>query len=354
MSDLEEPLASLLGQLMDARGTDLHIGVATLPQIRVDGDLRPVADAKPMTPEDTRAIIRGLLSDEQWETFSSGGEIDFSFSWRDQARIRGNAFHQRGSASVALRLMPWQIPSFDALGLPPAVRGFAQLKQGLVLVTGPTGSGKSTTLAAMIDWINENRPVHILTIEDPIEYRAPAQARRCQPARGRQRHRVVPQTRCATRCARTRTSCWSARCATWSRSGSRSRSPRPVTWCSPRCTPTTPPRPSTGSSTCSPATSRRRSASSSRSALTGIVYQRLIPRIGGGHGRGLRGAGATPPVRNLIKEGKTNQLRNQLVIGQREGMQTFEMSLNRLVGSGTVAYEEAASRSIYPKEVEPR
>ncbi len=115
-------------------------------------------------------MVDGLLTDVQREAFAGGQDVDFSFSWRGEARIRGNAFHQSSTVAVALRMIPRTIPTFDEIGIPEAVRKLAEIKQGLVFVTGPTGSGKSTTLASMIDWINTNRAVHILTIEDPIEF----------------------------------------------------------------------------------------------------------------------------------------------------------------------------------------
>lgn len=137
--------------------------------MRANGELSPIPNAEKLVPADTEAMLRELLTDSQWHEFETG-DLDFSFTWRKLARIRGNVFRQRGSIAIAMRMMPSEIPSFDQLGLPPVVRDFAKLSRGLVLVTGPTGSGKSTTLAALVDWINVNRAVHVITIEDPIEY----------------------------------------------------------------------------------------------------------------------------------------------------------------------------------------
>src|SRR3954453_4374180 len=162
---------ALLESLWDAKGTDLLMTVGALPLVRVDGALRPVDGAeRKLRPDDTAAALRELLSDRQREAFAESNELAFSFSWRDNARIRGNAFRQRGEVAVALRMIPRDIPSFEDLGTPAIVQRFAEMRQGLVFVTGPTGSGKSTTLASMINWINQNRPVHVVTIEDPIEY----------------------------------------------------------------------------------------------------------------------------------------------------------------------------------------
>jgi twitching motility protein PilT len=159
----------LLQALWDLGGTDLLLTAGTYPLIRVDGGLRPAGPDR-LTAQDTERMARDLLPDKQWGEFESGTELDFSFSWHSTARIRGNAFRQKDCVALALRMIPREIPSFDDLGLPPAVRSFGRLGQGLVLVTGPTGSGKSTTLASIIDWINANRAVHVITIEDPIEY----------------------------------------------------------------------------------------------------------------------------------------------------------------------------------------
>src|SRR3954451_1757467 len=162
---------ALLEALWDAKGTDLLLTVGAYPLIRVDGALRPVEGAeRPLGSDDTAAALRELLSDRQLEAFAETHELDFSFSWRDNARIRGNAFRQRGNVAVALRMIPRDIPSFDDLGTPAIGQRFAEMRQGLVFVTGPTGAGKSTTLAAIVPWINQTGAVHVVTIEDPIEY----------------------------------------------------------------------------------------------------------------------------------------------------------------------------------------
>src|SRR3954468_8388893 len=159
----------LLETLWDLKGTDLHLAADVPALVRVDGDLQPVNEDV-LTDEDVTALIRSMIKLEQWEALERDQDLDFSFEWRGRARLRGNAFLQRGSLSLALRIIPNDIPTFDDLHLSPVVRSFAELKQGFILVTGPTGSGKSTTLASIIDRINSDRRCHILTIEDPIEY----------------------------------------------------------------------------------------------------------------------------------------------------------------------------------------
>jgi twitching motility protein PilT len=344
---------SLLGLLWEARGTDLHLTAGTRPLFRVDGDLRPVPESRPLTAGDVEKVVRGLLSARQWDAFSSGHEIDFSFSWDGRARIRGNAFRQRDAVAVALRLVPNQIPTFDQLGLPAAVRGFAELKQGMVLVTGPTGSGKSTTLASVIGWINENRPVHVLTIEDPIEYvhehkRAAVNQREVGQDTGsfgaalRSALREDPDVILvgemrdleSIRFALTLAETGHLVFATLHTNDTAQAVDRMID--------------------VFPGDQQPQIRTQLASGLTGVVYQRLLPRVGGGLVAAYEVLVANAPVRNLVKEGKTNQLRNQIVTGQRDGMQTLETSLNALVRAGAVSYDEAVTRSLYPKDIERR
>jgi twitching motility protein PilT len=162
-------LLELLKATVDMNGSDLHLTVDSPPQVRVDGKLRrlPLPD---LTPAETKQLAYSVLTDAQKKRFEESKELDCSFGLRGLARFRCNVFSQRGSVAAAYRLIPERIRGFDELGLPAVVAKFAEAPRGLVLVTGPTGSGKSTTLAAMIDKINTERREHILTIEDPIEY----------------------------------------------------------------------------------------------------------------------------------------------------------------------------------------
>src|SRR6186997_1862208 len=150
-------------------GSDLHITTNSPPQIRVDGKLRPL-DLPPLTAVDTKQLAYSVLTDAQKNRFEENLELDFSFGIKGLARFRANVFMQRGAAAAVYRTIPYEIKGFKELGLPPVVATICDKPRGLVLVTGPTGSGKSTTLAAMLDKINSERHEHILTIEDPIEY----------------------------------------------------------------------------------------------------------------------------------------------------------------------------------------
>jgi twitching motility protein PilT len=162
-------LSELLKKMIELGGSDLHIATNSPPRVRVHGRLRPM-DLAPLTAADTKALAYSVLTDAQKHRFEENLELDFSFGLKNLARFRGNIFNQRGAVGAVFRTIPWEIKGFEALGLPPVVRGLCDKPRGLVLVTGPTGSGKSTTLAAMLDKINNEREEHLITIEDPIEF----------------------------------------------------------------------------------------------------------------------------------------------------------------------------------------
>jgi len=163
------PLPQLLKIMVDEGGTDLHITTNSPPVIRVHGVLKKI-EHPPLTPAETKQVIYSILNDTQKYKFEETWELDFSFGIKGIARFRANVFMQRGAVAGAFRRIPYEIWSFDKLGLPPVVGTLSDRPRGLVLITGPTGSGKTTTLAAMIDKINNEKAVHIITIEDPIEY----------------------------------------------------------------------------------------------------------------------------------------------------------------------------------------
>jgi twitching motility protein PilT len=167
MFDIDQALRHLVEQ----EGSDLHVKVPSPPVVRVHGELRPIEGAEPLKPEDTEAALRAILTEpRQLEEFEREGEVDFAYAIRGVARFRVNAFRQRGSVSIACRAIPFQIRTIADLGLPPVIRDLAEQPRGIILLTGTTGSGKSTTLAAMLDHINSTMARHIVTLEDPIEY----------------------------------------------------------------------------------------------------------------------------------------------------------------------------------------
>ncbi|HEV2912322.1 MAG TPA: type IV pilus twitching motility protein PilT [Pyrinomonadaceae bacterium] len=163
-------LSELLKKLAELGGSDLHITTNTPPQVRVDGHLRPLEGYRPLSSADTKQLAYSVLTDAQKHRFEESLELDFSFGVKGLSRFRANIFNQRGAVGAVFRAIPYEIKPFEKLGLPPVVKQMCDKPRGLILVTGPTGSGKSTTLAAMIDKINTDRHEHILTIEDPIEF----------------------------------------------------------------------------------------------------------------------------------------------------------------------------------------
>src|SRR6266567_8389519 len=163
-------LSELLRKLSELGGSDLHITTGSAPQIRVDGHLRPLENYRVLTSADTKQLAYSVLTDAQKHRFEETLELDFSFGIKGLARFRANVFMQRGAVAAVYRTIPYEIRGFKDLGLPPVIAQICDKPRGLVLVTGPTGSGKSTTLAAMLDKINSERHEHMLTVEDPIEY----------------------------------------------------------------------------------------------------------------------------------------------------------------------------------------
>jgi twitching motility protein PilT len=347
-----ERIDRLLGMLWDAKGTDLLLTVGMQPQLRVSGSLVPLVGGT-LTAEDTDALLGELLTADQQAAWDAQREYDFSFSWRDNARIRGNAFTQRGVTAVALRMIPREIPTMDRLGLPPVIGHLARQHQGLILMTGPTGSGKSTTLASVIDMINTERACHIITVEDPIEYvhshkRSAVNQREVGtdtatfPDALRSVLREDPDVLLvgemrdldSIRFALTVAETGHLVFATLHTNDTAQSLARMID--------------------VFPADQQAQIRVQVAASLSCVIYQRLIPRNGGGMVAAYEVLVANSAVRNLIKEGKTHQLRNSLVTGSRDGMVTFEQSLSELVQAGVIDYEDAVARSLYPKDVEAR
>ncbi|WBQ07090.1 type IV pilus twitching motility protein PilT [Kribbella sp. CA-293567] len=343
----------LLEELWNAGGTDLLLTVGMAPQLRVHGVLRPVADRTVLTRTDTDTLLAEMLNPHRANVHQTTYEQDFSFSWRQNARIRANAFTQRGDTAIALRIIPRSIPTVSELGLPEIVGKFAQLHQGLVLVTGPTGSGKSTTLASVIHQINTDRACHIITIEDPIEYvhehrRSAVNQREVGsdtasfPDALRAALREDPDVLLvgemrdleSIRFALTIAETGHLVFATLHTNDTAQSLARIID--------------------VFPAEQQCQVRVQLSAALSGVVYQRLVPRTSGGLVAAFEVMVANAGIRNLIKEGKTHQLRNALVTGRREGMITLEQSLSALLQAGEISYADAVSRCAHPKELEVR
>ncbi|HKT59457.1 MAG TPA: type IV pilus twitching motility protein PilT [Gemmatimonadales bacterium] len=163
-------LRALLEEMIEKEASDLHITTGERPKLRVDGDIVDSSVPEVLTPKDTLQLAYSVLTDNQKKRFETEDELDFSFGIQNLARFRGNCFKQRGCVSMVIRMIPFNVRTFQDLGLPPVMARLAERPRGLILVTGPTGSGKSTTLAAIIDKINKERKGHIITVEDPIEF----------------------------------------------------------------------------------------------------------------------------------------------------------------------------------------
>jgi twitching motility protein PilT len=341
----------LIDAVWVAGGTDLLLTVGMPPQMRVHGSLQAVPGHPPLSSGHTEALLAELLTETQAAAVNMRHEYDFSVSWRDLARVRGNAFSQRGFTAVALRIIPRRIPTMAELGVPHIVRSFATMHQGLVLVTGPTGSGKSTTLAAMIDQINSDRACHIITIEDPIEYvhdhkRAVVSQREVGldtasfPDALRSSLREDPDVLLVGEMRDLESIRFALSIAETGHLVFASLHTNDTSQALTRIVDVF------------PAEQQAQIRTQLAAALSGIVYQRLLPRHGGGLVAAHEVMVANTAVRNLIKEGKTHQLRNSLVSGQRDGMVTFEQSLTALVASGAISYDDAVARSLYPRDVE--
>jgi twitching motility protein PilT len=342
----------LLEELWDEKGTDLLLTSGAPPLCRVDGEMRPLGVRDALSSEDTERIILGCLSEEAGDQLRHRRELDFSFNWRGLARFRGNAFQQRHSLALSLRLIPMAIPTRDEIGVPPQVERFLTMSQGLVLVTGPTGSGKSTTLAALLGWINEHRAAHIITIEDPIEYvhqhkRSAVNQREVgedtesfeRALRSVLREDpdvlLVGEMRDVESIQTTLTIAETGHLvfATLHTNDTATALDRIVD--------------------VFPTDRQEQIRVQLASCLVGVLAQRLVPRIGGGLVAAYEVMFASNAVRNLVREGKTSMIRNVILTSQRDGMQTLEMDLSRLVADGTVTHEDASIRAVLPKDVKP-
>ena len=309
-----EAISPWLEILWDQKGSDLLLAGGSAPRIRVNGKLRPVEGAPVLSGDEIDALVRTVIEPSQEATFDTEQDVDFAFSWLDRARLRGSAFTQRGETALALRMIPSKIPSFAELDLPPTAEWLATLPRGFVLVTGPTGSGKSTTLAAIIDRINETRACHILTIEDPDVLLVGEM-------------RDIESIQIALTMAETGHLVF----ATLHTNDAPQAIDRIID--------------------VFPAWRQEQTRVQLAASLGAILAQRLVPKIGGGMVAAFEVLIATNPVRNLIREGRSNQLLNVMTTNQKEGMRTLEISLAELIIAGTVTYEDALDVSAHPKEL---
>ena len=340
----------LLEALWTSGATDLLLTAESPPLIRVDGQLQPIKGTTPLTAAQTERLVLAVLGREMGEKFHRTRQVDFSVNWHNRGRFRGNAFFQRGTVALAMRLIPFAIPSFAELGLPEVAERFVSQNQGFVLVTGPTGSGKSTTLASMIDRINQQRAAHIVTIEDPIEYvhrhrRSAVNQREVgddtlsfqDALRGALREDpdvvLVGEMRDPESIGMALTIAETGHLvfATLHTNDTAQALDRIVD--------------------VFPSERQPQVRVQLANSLSGIFYQQLFRRIGGGRVAAFEVLVATHAIRNLIREGKSRQIRNLVATGQSEGMQTLEASVSSLVEGGVIDYGEGISRCLFPKEV---
>jgi twitching motility protein PilT len=347
VNTIEEGIA----QLVEQGASDLLLSCGSPPRMRKDGQLELFErDAPQLTPADTERLIRGVLDVADWKLLQKKRQVDFAFTWRDQARVRGNAYYQRDSLAAAFRLLPLEIPSFDLLGMPESVHRLLERLQGLILVTGPTGSGKSTTQAAIIDHINKTRPYHIITFEDPIEY---IHKHRLSIVDQRQVGEDTPSFAEGLRSAfredpdvvligEMRDLDTMQTALTIAETGHlviatlhTNDAPQAINRILDSFV----------------GAQQQQIKVQLAGCLVGVIYQQLVKAVGGGRVAAFEVLVANTAVRSLIKEGKVDQIRSVLQTSVREGSQTLERSLNQLLRAGVISERDARSRSMYPNEI---
>jgi len=345
-------LAEMLQKVLQSGGSDLHLTTGSPPQMRVDGRLRPL-DIPPLTPADTKRLAYSVMTDTQKHAYEEKWEIDFSFGIKDLCRFRVNVFTQRGAVSAAFRIIPFEIRSFEALGLPPVVEKLCERPRGLVLVTGPTGCGKSTTLAAMIDKINREHNGHILTIEDPIEFLH--NHKNCivnQREVNNDTHSFASALRVSMREDPDVVLIGEMRDLETVESALRIAETGHLTFATLHT--------NTAASTITriidifPSNQQPQIRTQLSMILEGILCQSLILRANGsGRCMAMEILIPNPAVRNLIREDKIHQIYSAMQTGQEKyGMQTFNQSLAHLALTKQITIEDALLKSSNADELQ--
>jgi len=340
----------LLQLTVDRNASDLHLVVGTPPCIRIDGILYSVPGEEVLTTEIVDEHLKKILNAEQLGRLSVNKEIDFSLHFSQKARFRANAYTQRGRPSVAFRMIPYEIPAIDKLELPKILHSFTNLRQGLILVTGPTGHGKSTTLAAMIDEINANRAVHIITIEDPIEFIfKPRQAIISQREMHNDTHSWSTALRSALRedpdvvligemrdyetiaSALTVAETGHLVFATLHTNSAAQTIDRVVD--------------------VFPEDQQDQVKLQLSNVLEAVFSMRLVLAVAGGRHPAYEIMLATTAIKTAIRDGKTHQIDSIIQTSQEVGMLNLDYTLAKLVRDGKVAMEVAQSYSLRPEEL---
>ena len=344
-------LDDLLRRMIDVGGSDLHITVGSPPGIRLRGELVPCEGMRPLSPKDTQEMILSMLSEEQGKRFETELELDFAYSIPGLSRFRANVLQQRSSMGAVFRVIPLRIPTMQELGLPKVCKYLAERPRGLVLVTGPTGCGKSTTLAAMIDHINETRPVHIITLEDPIEFmHRNKRAYVNQREIGEDTHSFAAALKRVLRqdpdvilvgemrdletisAAITAAETGHLVLATLHTTGGPETVDRVIDVFPPH--------------------QQQQVRMQLSATLEGVLSQVLL-RSTDGKSRvlAMEIMLGVPAISNLIREGKTHQMPTIIQGGASVGMQTLDQALKVLLQSGKITFEEAISKAKEPREL---
>ena len=345
-------LNQLLKAMVDQGGTDLHVTTNSPPQIRIDGVLKTL-NSPPLTPSETKQLAYSILTDNQKHRLEEDLEIDFSFGIKGLARFRANVFHQRGAIAAAFRRIPYEIKGFRELGLAPVVEGLCDKPRGLILVTGPTGSGKSTTLAAMVDKVNRERHEHIVTIEDPVEYLHGH--KKClvnQRELKADTHNFGNALRSVLRQDPDVVLIGEMRDYETVEAALRIAETGHLTFATLHT--------NSAAQTINriidifPAHQQSQIRVQLSFVLEGILCQSLLPRTGG-KGRVLAMEILVPnsAIRNLVREDKIHQIYGMMQAGQaKHGMQTFNQSLASLYFKRMITLQTALARSSYPDELQ--
>lgn len=344
-------IETLLEEVVKREASDLHLQVGLPPVLRLDGVLQPIQNLKPLTEEDVEKLVFSLLEEDQKQLLLRDKEFDFSFAFGDLGRFRVNSFHERGNLAAALRLIPNSIRTVEELGMPPVINNFADFPRGLVLVTGPTGSGKSTTLAALIHKINSDQAKHIITIEDPIEYthrslRSLVVQREVHydtfsfSTALRSALREDPDVVLIGEMRDLETIAAAITIAETGHLVFATLHTNSAAQSIDRMVDVFPPH------------QQMQVRTELSSILMAICSQRLIPALGGGRVVSAEVLVATPAVRNIIREGKTHQLDAVIQTGAEHGMQSMDKTLVQLIHNGTISYDEARNYAVDLSELD--
>ncbi len=341
----------LLTIMVERGASDLHITNGTYPQIRLHGKLVPLTEFEVLTPQDTQRLAYSVLNEGQKQKFEEENELDCSFGIQGLARFRANVFRQRGAVAAAIRVIPFKIRSFEELGLPPIVEQLADRPKGLVLVTGPTGSGKSTTLAAMIDKINTERAEHIITIEDPIEF---VHTHKKCIVNMREVHAdthsfknalkfILRQDPDVVLVGEMRDLETIEATLTIAETGHLTFGTLHTNSCAQTINRII---------DVFPTHQQPQVRAQLSLTLEGVLSQTLIPRADGkGRVMALEIMVMTPAIRNLIREEKIHQIYSAMQAGTKYGMRTINQALVKLVQKRLITREEAMSRTAIPDEL---